>query len=159
MDARRFVRSGRRLNVALDTNVLAYAEGVNGKSARDVTLVILERLSAHDVYIPVQVLGELHAVIRRKARRSAADAKTAILAWSDAYKLVETTAAMIAAAADLAEEHELGFWDSVILSAASSAQCRVLLSEDMQDGFTWRGTTVVNPYAKELHPLLAAALT
>lgn len=36
--------------------------------------------------------------------------------------------------------------------------CRVLLSEDMQDGFTWRGVTVVNPYRIPSHPLLASLL-
>jgi len=44
------------------------------------------------------------------------------------------------------------------LSAASAAGCRLLLSEDMQEGFTWGGVTVVNPFTDEPHPLLAAAL-
>jgi hypothetical protein len=33
------------------------------------------------------------------------------------------------AAADLATDHQLGLWDAVILSAASKAGCRLLLSE------------------------------
>ena len=43
------------------------------------------------------------------------------------------------AATDLASAHQLGIWDAVILSAAADARCRILLSEDLQDGFTWRG--------------------
>jgi hypothetical protein len=35
----------------------------------------------------------------------------------------------------------------------------LLLSEDLQEGFTWRGVTVTNPFASALHPLLAALLT
>lgn len=43
----------------------------------------------------------------------------------------------------------------MILSAAAEAGCRLLLSEDMQSGFTWAGTTIVDPFAAETHPLLA----
>ncbi len=34
----------------------------------------------------------------------------------------------------------------------------MLLSEDMQDGFVYRGVTVANPFAAALHPLLASVL-
>jgi predicted nucleic acid-binding protein len=62
------------------------------------------------------------------------------------------------AATDLAAQHQLGIWDSVILAAAADAGCRLLLSEDMQDGFTWNGVTIANPFASSLHPLLAALI-
>jgi len=45
-------------------------------------------------------------------------------------------------------------WDALILSVAAENRCRLLLSEDLQDGFTWRGVTVANPFAMPLHPLL-----
>jgi hypothetical protein len=51
------------------------------------------------------------------------------------------------AAADLATDHQLGIWDSVILSAAAEAGYRLLLSEDLQEGFTWKGVTVTNPFS------------
>ena len=60
------------------------------------------------------------------------------------------------AATDLAALHQISIWDSVILAAAADAGCRLLLSEDMQDGFTWNGVTIANPFASSLHPLLAA---
>ena len=34
----------------------------------------------------------------------------------------------------------------------------MLLSEDMQEGFTWGGVTVVNPFADEKHDLLVNLL-
>jgi predicted nucleic acid-binding protein len=62
-------------------------------------------------------------------------------------------------ATDLASDHGLTIWDSVVLAASAEAECRLLLSEDLQEGFTWRGVTVTNPFAPALHPLLAALLT
>lgn len=61
------------------------------------------------------------------------------------------------AAADLSTDHRFSIWDAVILSAAAQG-CRLLLSEDLQDGFTWGGVTVVNPFASPRHTLLEALL-
>ena len=71
---------------------------------------------------------------------------------------IDTTAETVALAADLVAGHRLSFWDAVIVAASVQAGCRLLLSEDMQDGFTWRGTTIVNPFALSPHPLLAGVL-
>jgi len=62
------------------------------------------------------------------------------------------------AAVDLASQHRMNIWDAVILASAADAGCRLLLSEDMQDGFTWTGVTVVNPFARSRNALLAAML-
>ena len=81
-----------------------------------------------------------------------------MLSWRDAYAVVETSAAVIVNATDLASDHGLTIWDSVVLAASAEAECRLLLSEDLQEGFTWRGVTVTNPFAATLHPMLAALL-
>jgi predicted nucleic acid-binding protein len=52
----------------------------------------------------------------------------------------------------------LRIWDAVILAAAASAGCRLLLSEDMQEGFTWNGVTVTNPFSAKKHRLLEELL-
>jgi predicted nucleic acid-binding protein len=106
------------------------------------------------VVIPVQVLGELFNVLTRKAGRSRAEARDALLSWHDSFPLVATAPEVMLTAADLANDHRLGIWDAVILSAASRAGCRMLLSEDMQNGFTWGGVTVVDPFASPMHELL-----
>jgi predicted nucleic acid-binding protein len=142
--------------VAVDTNVLAYAEGVNGASRRDEATDLLASLPADATLLPAQVLGELFVVLVRKARRPRGEARAAILSWGDAYPLIETTPDVILSALDLSAEHQVGLWDAVVLSAAADARCRLLLSEELQDGFTWRGVTVVDPFSDTPHPLLAA---
>ena len=146
------------MTAALDTNVLVYAEGLNGSKARASALRLLQRLPADRTLIPVQVLGELFAVLVRKARRSRTLAATAVLAWGDAFPLIDTSNDVMLIATDLAVAHELGIWDAVVMAAAADAGCRLLLSEDLQDGFTWHGVTVVNPFATERHPLLEGLL-
>lgn len=61
-------------------------------------------------------------------------------------------------AMDLASDHWLSIGDSVVVAASAEAECRLLLSEDLEEGFTWRGVTVTNPFAPTLYTQLAALL-
>lgn len=146
------------MRVALDTNVLAYAEGLNESRKNAAAVALLQRLAAGSAHVPVQVLGELFLVLVRKASVPRSDAKTIVLRWCDQYPLVETSPAVLFNAMDLASRHDIRIWDSIVISAAASAGCRLLLSEDMQDGFTWSGVTVVNPFSSKPHELLTQAL-
>lgn len=147
------------MRVALDTNVLAYAEGVGDATRRDISLALLTKLDPASVLLPAQTLGELFRVLTSKARRSGAQARTAVLGWADSFDVADSRWSSFQAALDLAADHGLSMWDSLILAVAAEGRCRILLSEDFQIGFTWRGVTVVNPYATENSPLLTTALS
>ena len=146
------------MRVALDTNVLVYAEGVNGPVMQRAALDLIGRLLRDDVVLPVQVLGELFNVLTRRAGRMSAAARETVLSWQDTFAVVDTSAAVMFAATDLATDHRLFIWDAVVLSAAAETACRLLLSEDLHDGFTWRGVTVVNPFSATPHSLLVELL-
>jgi predicted nucleic acid-binding protein len=146
------------MRVALDTNILAYAEGVNGAGMKRKALDLVQKLPEGAALLPVQALGELFHLLVRKAGRTPAKARKALLSWQDAFPVIETSAEVMLAAADLATDHRLSIWDAVILSAAAEAGCRLLLSEDMQEGFTWKGVSVTNPFAIPRNELLQALL-
>jgi predicted nucleic acid-binding protein len=143
------------MRLALDTNILAYAVGVNGPERKNETLEMINKLPEPDTFLPVQVLGELFRVLVRKAGFTPVQAKTTIVHLLDTFPLIETSPSILLAAMDLAVNHKIGIWDAVILAAASAAGCRLLLSEDLQDGFTWSGVTVVNPFAEKRNQLLS----
>ena len=138
--------------MAVDTNILAYAEGINGRERQATTNTWLEAAPIGDIVIPAQVLGELFTVLVRKAARSPADAHAAVLAWRNAYPVTDTSAEIVVHATRLVARHGLSTWDAVILAAADAAGCRLLLSEDLQDGFDSGHVTVVNPYATSAGP-------
>ena len=135
------------MRIALDSNLLVYAEGVNGAERQHAALEMLKRIEAEEIVVPIQALAELFAVLTRKARISAQDARTSVLTWADAYAVIDTSFATLTDAMELVASHKLSSWDAVILAAAAGAECRILLSEDMHDGFTWRGATVRNPFS------------
>ena len=144
--------------VAIDTNLLVYAAGLDGETMQQKALAVLDRLIPEWTLVPVQVLGELYATLVKKGGRSRTQARDTVLRWGDTFPLIETSSSVQLMAMELSINHQLSAWDAVILSAASDASCRVLLSEDFQDGFTWSGVTVVNPFANKPHPLLTAVL-
>ena len=147
------------MRIALDTNILVYAEGVNGTVMQRSALDLIGRLRRNEIFLPVQVLGELFNVLTRKASRSRGAARAVVLSWRDMFGLIDTSAAVVLAAVDLAADHQFVIWDAVILSSAAESGCRLLLSQDLQDGFTWRGVTVTNPFAPTRHPFLDELLS
>jgi len=147
------------VNIALDTNLLAYAEGVNDDERRLAAIAVIDSLDPERTFLPVQALGELFVVLVKRAGRSRAKARDAILQWGDTFPLIESSPDALIRAMDLAADHQFPMWDAIITASAAEAGCRLLLSEDLQDGFTWGGLTVANPFSAHPHPLLVNALS
>lgn len=75
------------MRVALDTNILAYAEGVNGTPMKKTALALVQKLPDGLTLLPVQTLGELFNLLVRKAGRSPVRARKAILSWREMRSL------------------------------------------------------------------------
>ena len=146
------------MHVALDTHILVYAEGVNGKAMQARARGIVGRLAPESTLLPIQALGELFAVLVKKAGHSRSKARDVVMEWGDTFPLIETSSSVLLQALELSTSHRLALWDAIILSAAADANCRLLLSEDLQDGFIWSGVTVANPFSATPHPALTALL-
>jgi len=142
------------MRIALDTNILAYAEGVGDEPRCAVAIRLIEQLPAELVLLPAQTLGELFRVLTGKAKRAAGLAREAIMAWADSFEVADSSWSAFQAAIDLAIDHRLQIWDSLIMAVAAENHCRMLLSEDLQSGFIWRGVTMINPFAPPSSPLL-----
>jgi predicted nucleic acid-binding protein len=124
-----------------DTNILVYAQQAGGKADR------ARALLAGGGKLSVQVLNEFTAVSRRKQAKEWREIGEAI---SDLLALVEPPLALTfdlhAAARALAEEHQLSFYDALIVASAIEAGCDVLYSEDMQHGRSIGGLAIANPF-------------
>lgn len=142
------------MRVALDTNILAYAEGVGDAERHSRALSLIGRLDPTSTVLPAQTLGELFRVLTGKAKRPLPDAHDAILSWSDSFPVADSTWHSFQMAFEISATHQLQIWDALILAVAAESRCRVLLSEDFHDGFSWNGVTVVNLFAQPPPPLL-----
>lgn len=146
------------MRVALDGTVLAYAAGAGDAQRCEAARRLVAQLPSDAVALSVQVLGELQRVVTGTLRLPAQQAGTAARHWADAFETADLTWAAMQPAFDLAAGYGLQIWDALILSVAAEQRCRLLVSKDLQDGFTWRGVTVANPFVPQPHVLLRELL-
>ncbi len=146
------------MRIALDTNILAYAEGLGDIARCEVARSLIEALPTGCALLPAQTLGELHRVLTAKKSLPAITAREAILAWSDTFEVMDSTWSSFQSAFDLVVDHQLQIWDALILAVAAENRCRLLITEDFHSGFTWRGVSIVNPFTQPENPILRALL-
>lgn len=130
----------------LDTNVLVYADDLDAGDKRErAQRLLAEVLAAGDGVLSTQVLQEFFAISTRKLGVDPAIArrKVELLAEMD---LVRIDLDLILAAIDLSRLHSFSFWDGLIVRAAATAGCGVLLTEDLQHGQVVDGVRIENPF-------------
>jgi predicted nucleic acid-binding protein len=156
--------TGDLIRLALDTNVLVYAERVERNSADgskiEVAVDLTRNLSAsgNRPIVAVQSLAELHRILVRKGRSTPGTAAAIVQNWRKFSEVVASDEPVFTAALELASDHLLSIYDAIILAAAVQSRCDLLLSEDLQNGFTWRGVTVADPFAEAPDSRLAKLL-
>lgn len=148
------------MRIAVDTNVLVYAEGLDDAVKQDRANTVLAALGAHDMALPLQCMAELHRVLMRRTGCSSATAEERVRRWGSLFPIhPETTRPVLDVAFGLVRTHRFQVFDAIVVAASVEAKCDLLLSEDMHDGFAWHRLTIANPLNASLHPLLADALS
>lgn len=74
------------------------------------------------------------------------------------FPVAGTSEANIRGALIIAERYKLQWWDSVILDVAQSERVSVMLTEDMHDGMSVAGVTLLNPFVSANESKVAALL-
>jgi predicted nucleic acid-binding protein len=146
------------MRVAFATDFLSHAEGLHDAPRAETVRALLRRIPQLTVFLPVQVLSELFAALIGQGGRTPEQAQEAVLGWRDAFALIETSRAVLVSAMDLARARGLSIRDAIVIASAAAAECRLLLSAQLEDGLTWNGVTVANPFSETPHPLFAAML-
>lgn len=146
------------MRLTLDTNLLVYA-AQRDDSRHAAASDIVHRAAAADCVQTLQSLGECFNVLRRKSTLSVADARAAIRDYRTIFETIVPAAPEDLDTALVANErHHLQFWDAMLWATAKRAGCRLILSEDFQDGRTLEGVLFVNPFKPENARLLDLAL-
>ncbi|MDD5392467.1 MAG: PIN domain-containing protein [Thiothrix sp.] len=133
----------------VDTNVLVYAFDSSEPEKQQVALQILEEQGSNgDLMLSTQVLQEFFVTVTRKLAKplSIEDAYACVQQFS-IYPMVQITSELVLRAISRTRDDAFSFWDSLIVEAALQANCRILFSEDMQDGRQIGQLTIRNPFA------------
>lgn len=130
----------------VDSNVFVYADDRSAGAKRDrARELIREVMGARTGVLSLQVLQEYFAVTTKKLGISAAAARRRIEVLSR-LDVVILGVEDVLAAVDLHRLHGFAIWDALVIRAALNAGCRILYSEDLQEGRRIDGLEVVNPF-------------
>ena len=131
-------------NCFIDTNILVYCytddEPVKQQKALDIA-------NGSDAFISTQVLTELSNTLKKKFKLDWKVVENVVSEVSTDFNVCVNTPATIERACQIADKYQYSFYDSLIIAAALSANCKTLYSEDMQDGqIIANNLTIVNPF-------------
>lgn len=133
--------------VFVDTNILLYSidcDPASYSKREQAQQLLLTRRWAWSVQVAAEFYVNATSS-KRPFRLASADALALLESWF-AYPLVETTPTLVRAAIDIHQRHQLSYWDAAILAAAKQMNCATIYSEDLSDGHTYDGVTVINPF-------------
>lgn len=132
--------------VFLDTNILIYSvDRADPEKQRIAIQVISEHAQSRSGVISTQVLQEFYSAATRKLGVEPLLAKQHLQDFR-IFDTVTISPDMIEEAVDCSILHQVSFWDSLILTAAQTAGCNELLSEDLNASQTIKGVTIHNPF-------------
>ena len=135
--------------VFVDTNVFVYRHDSSDSSKQACAEQWIELLvHSRSGRLSFQVLQELYVSLTHERRlnfdRSEAQEIVKVLAT---WQPVAVDLAMLNRAWVLQDRFLLSWWDALIIAAAQTCECKVLLTEDLQDGQEFGAVRVVNPFA------------
>jgi len=134
------------VRLTLDSNILVYAVDDATPQKHAAARDLMERAPYADVVMAVQALAEFLAVIGRKYPAHLDAARAQADRWAQTMVCVPTYWSHVSAAAAFASRYRLQSWDALIWQIAKSAGAEVFVSEDLQDGLSIDGMTVIDPF-------------
>ena len=131
----------------LDTNILLYANS-SEPADREKATIADALLHKTDIALSVQVLQEFYVQATRASRPKRMlhdEAQGLIQSWLR-FKVQEMTVDILMAALNCSQRYQISYWDAAIIESARKLGCREVLSEDLNDGQSYSGIHVVNPF-------------
>lgn len=130
------------LSVFFDTNVLLYLLSADEDKANRA-----EVLLSKGGTISVQVLNEFTSVASRKLKMTYPEISEILETIKAVCEVKDLTVETHRLGLSVAERYGFSFYDSLIVSSAVMANCKVLYSEDMQSGQKVSETLIIeNPF-------------
>jgi len=130
--------------IFLDTNILVYAYS---KTELEKQAIARKLISEGNSFISTQVLQELTNTLTKKFHNSWFQAQDAVNEVCENNQLYVNERETIVKACTISDKYKCSFYDSLIISAAISCDCKLLYSEDMHDGLMIENKLkIINPF-------------
>ena len=129
----------------LDTNILLYCYAQNELVKRPIALEVASNVHT---FISTQVVEETCNILRKKLKLSWQEIEWVVDEIEANNEIVQVQISTIRKGIFLADRYKLQGFNSIIVAAALSADCSILYSEDLQNGFKIENLEIINPFLK-----------
>ena len=131
--------------IFIDTNILVYSADEFDKVKKEKCRALLKScVTDFQGVISTQVMQEFYVTATKKLSIEPLIAKD-ILNTFALFETVIIDPNIVYDAVDCSVINRISFWDSLIVSAAESACCEKIWTEDLNDGQIIRGVRIENP--------------
>lgn len=131
-------------NCFIDTNVLVYCYTADEPVKHQIALDIA---CDSNTFISTQVLTELSNTLKKKFKLDWKSVEKVISEVSSDFNIFINKPSAIEHACRIADKYKYSFYDSLIIAAALSSDCKTLYSEDLKDGhIIEKCLIIVNPF-------------
>ena len=145
------------MNCTFDTNLLVYTAGPLADwrriRARD---LIVRAMRGGNAILLLQSLAEFSNVATRKLGIGAGAVIRRVRAWSNVFPVQAVAHTDVIVVLQIPRDHGLQFRDALFCATAIRSGVQYLITEDLQDGRTLFGSTVVNPFNPANDTLIGA---
>jgi predicted nucleic acid-binding protein len=137
-----------QLDYFIDTNILVFAYDRSAGEKHKIAAQLLESCWENENgCLSPQVLQEFYITVTQKiAIPLDFQSSQQIVSDLTHWRLHSPDAGDLLQAIDLQHQHQLPFWDALIVHSATCLGCRQLLSEDLSHGQVFGKLQVVNPF-------------
>lgn len=127
----------------IDTNVILYCYAQDDPSKQSIALNVASNAYT---FVSTQVIKETCNILHKKVKLTWSDIALVVDEISENNNIIQVKLPTIKKAVFLADRYQLQWFDSVIIASALEANCDVLYSEDLQNGFRIEGLKIINPF-------------
>jgi predicted nucleic acid-binding protein len=134
--------------VFVDTNILIYALDPAEPAKRQASTDLLKTvISNRSLTLSPQSLNETYRVLVQRRRLMPIDAARSYIRTLAPWAIAPLDAKTTERAFAVEDETGYGWWDCLMLASALQAECRLFVSEDLQDGREVAGMRIASPFA------------
>ena len=139
-------------NVFFDTNIIVYLFDKSEDKKHNIAKMLFnECLHKYNAFASVQVINEFIFIVitsqKIKKPLAISEIKKRVDFLGNMLNIMALEFATCTSALDIKIKYSLSYWDSLIVASALKNDCKVLYTEDMQDGLIINDKlTIKNPF-------------
>jgi len=126
-----------------DSNILIYAFSRQDVKKRKIASKIL---LDEKCILSVQVINEVSNIMMKKLKFSNSQIEQFIHSCYKRYQIVALDETVFTKACNIRENHNISYYDSLIVSSAVNCSCSILYSEDMHHYQKIDMLTIIDPF-------------